>query len=146
VFEIGAGGTAQLVGPSPSSTTSTPFSLTAQIIFHKLTIIPSITPNFSSLTPINPSILSIPEQHKINTHCVWAGGTCANYPDFFENHQFHVIYCVTLAFVLFSKVLFSSPGTLSTLLKILSIRVYYLSLVVPIIHLLVTLLLKKSSR
>jgi len=30
-------------------------------------------------------------------------GTCANYPDFFENHQFHVIYCVTLAYVLFSK-------------------------------------------
>ena len=25
------------------------------------------------------------------------------YPDFFENHQFHVIYCVTLAYVLFSK-------------------------------------------
>ena len=37
-FEIGAGGTAQLVGPSPFSTTS--------IIFHKLTIIPSINPNF----------------------------------------------------------------------------------------------------
>ena len=32
-----------------------------------------------------------------------AGGTCANYPDFFENHKFHVIYCVTLAYVLFSK-------------------------------------------
>jgi len=38
-----------------------------------------------------------------NTRCAWAGGTCANYPDFFENHQFHVIYCVTLAYVLFSK-------------------------------------------
>ena len=25
------------------------------------------------------------------------------YPDFFENHQFHVIYCVTLAYVLFLK-------------------------------------------
>ena len=36
---------------------------------------------------------------KINTHCAWAGGTCVNYPDFFlENHQFHVIYCVTLAY------------------------------------------------
>jgi hypothetical protein len=23
--------------------------------------------------------------------------------NFFENHQFHVIYCVTLAYVLFSK-------------------------------------------
>jgi len=31
----------------------------------------------------------------------WAGGTsCANYPDFFEKHHFHVIYCVTLAYVL----------------------------------------------
>ncbi len=38
-----------------------------------------------------------------NTRCAWAGGTCANFPDFFENHHFHVIYCVTLAFVLFSK-------------------------------------------
>jgi len=26
-----------------------------------------------------------------------------NYPDFFENHQFHVIYCVTLAYALFSE-------------------------------------------
>jgi hypothetical protein len=25
------------------------------------------------------------------------------YPDFFENHQFHVIYCVSLAYVLFLK-------------------------------------------
>ena len=35
----------------------------------------------------------------------WAGGTscCANYPDFFENNQFRVIYCVTLAYVLFSE-------------------------------------------
>ena len=32
------------------------------------------------------------------THCTWAGGTYANYPDFCENHQFHVIYCVTLAY------------------------------------------------
>ena len=23
-----------------------------------------------------------------------------NYPDFYENHQFHVIYCVTVAYVL----------------------------------------------
>ncbi len=39
-----------------------------------------------------------------NTRCAWAGGTWfANYPDFFENHQFHVIYCVTLAYVIFSK-------------------------------------------
>jgi hypothetical protein len=38
-----------------------------------------------------------------NTRCAWAGGTCANYPNFFENHQFHVIYCFTLAYVLFSK-------------------------------------------
>jgi hypothetical protein len=35
----------------------------------------------------------------LNTRCAWAGGTCVNYPDFFlfENHQFHIIYCVTLA-------------------------------------------------
>ncbi len=26
--------------------------------------------------------------------CAWAGGTRANYPDFFENHQFHVIKIV----------------------------------------------------
>jgi hypothetical protein len=36
-----------------------------------------------------------------NTRCAWAGGTCANYPDFFENHQFHVIFCVTLAYFTF---------------------------------------------
>jgi hypothetical protein len=43
-FEIGAGGTTQLIGPSTSSTYKHHFSLTAQIIFHKLTIIPSINP------------------------------------------------------------------------------------------------------
>jgi hypothetical protein len=37
------------------------------------------------------------------TRCAWAGGTCANYPDFFEYHQFHIMYCVTLTDVLFSK-------------------------------------------
>ena len=36
----------------------------------------------------------------IYTRCTWAGVTCVNYPDFFENHQF---YCVSLAHVLFSK-------------------------------------------
>ena len=36
-----------------------------------------------------------------NTCCVWAGGTNANYPDFCENHQFHVIYCITLMCVLY---------------------------------------------
>ena len=40
----------------------------------------------------------------MNTRCAWAGGTCcANYPDFFKNNQFHVIYCVTLSYVLFLK-------------------------------------------
>ena len=39
--------------------------------------------------------------YAINTCCARAGGTCVNNPDFFENHQFHVIYCVTLAYVLF---------------------------------------------
>ena len=39
------------------------------------------------------------------THCAWAGGTCAKYPDFFKNHQFNVIYCVTLAYVLFQEFL-----------------------------------------
>ncbi len=38
-----------------------------------------------------------------NTRCMWAGGTYANYPDFCKNHQFHVIYCVTLAYVLYFK-------------------------------------------
>ncbi len=42
--------------------------------------------------------------HFLYTRCAWAGGTCVNYPDFFENHQFHVIYCVTLAFVLFQRI------------------------------------------
>ncbi len=35
------------------------------------------------------------------TPCAWAGGTYANYPDFCKNHQFHVIYCVTLPYVLY---------------------------------------------
>ncbi len=35
------------------------------------------------------------------TCCAWAGGTYANYPDFCKNHQFHVIYCVNLAYVLY---------------------------------------------
>jgi len=30
------------------------------------------------------------------TRWAWAGGTCANYPDFFENHQFHVIIYSTV--------------------------------------------------
>jgi hypothetical protein len=51
-----------------------------------------------------PAIVS-PEEEvlppAINTRCARAGGTCANYPDFLENHQFHVIYCVTLANVLY---------------------------------------------
>jgi hypothetical protein len=29
------------------------------------------------------------------------GGTNVNYPDFCENHQFYVIYCVTLGDVLY---------------------------------------------
>jgi hypothetical protein len=37
----------------------------------------------------------------VHTCCAWAGGTNANYPDFCKNHQFHVIYCVTLAYVLY---------------------------------------------
>jgi hypothetical protein len=40
--------------------------------------------------------------HAENTCCAWAEGTYMNYPDFCENHdQFHVIYCVTLAYVLY---------------------------------------------
>ena len=55
VFEIGAGGTSQLVGPSiPKQHYKHPFSLTALIIFHKLTIIPSINPTFSSAFPNKP--------------------------------------------------------------------------------------------
>ena len=44
------------------------FSLPARIIFHKLTIIPSINPTSSSTFPDNPllSRLSIPEQPKNN--------------------------------------------------------------------------------
>ena len=38
-----------------------------------------------------------------NTRCTWAGGTYLNYPDFFENHQFHVIHCVILAHVFFEE-------------------------------------------
>ncbi len=40
--------------------------------------------------------------HKVqSTCCAWAGGTYANYPDICKNHQFHVIYCVTLACVFY---------------------------------------------
>ncbi len=38
------------------------------------------------------------------TRCAWAGGTYyASFPDFCNNRQFHVIYWVTLAYVLFWK-------------------------------------------
>ncbi len=36
-----------------------------------------------------------------NTLCIRAGETYANYLDFCKNHQFHVIYCVTLTYVLY---------------------------------------------
>ena len=39
-----------------------------------------------------------------NTCCVWAGGACVNNPDFCENLQFHVIYCVTIAYVLLWRI------------------------------------------
>ena len=29
-----------------------------------------------------------------NTRCAWAGGTGASFPDFCDNCQFYVIYCV----------------------------------------------------
>ena len=57
VFEIGAGGTSQLVGPSiPKQHYKHPFSLTAWIIFHKLTIIHRINPTSSSTFPDRQSI------------------------------------------------------------------------------------------
>ena len=58
-----------------------------------------------TLKTVRPSVrsVSVSVDKPLNTRCAWAGGTCVNYPDFFENHQFHVIYCVTLAYVLFSK-------------------------------------------
>ncbi len=31
---------------------------------------------------------------KLNTCCAWAGGACASFPDFCNNRQFYVIYCV----------------------------------------------------
>ena len=34
------------------------------------------------------------------TRCAWAEGTCASFPDFCNNRQFHVIYCVYLSFML----------------------------------------------
>ena len=40
------------------------------------------------------------DKYHVNTRCTWAGGTCANYPFFFENCQFHVNYRVTLVYVL----------------------------------------------
>jgi hypothetical protein len=44
--------------------------------------------------------LQMPNFHRTkNTRCAWAGGTYTNYPDFCKNHQFHVIYCVNLAYV-----------------------------------------------
>jgi hypothetical protein len=47
------------------------------------------------------SIIVAPGESK---HSLRVG--CANYPDFCENHQFHVIYCVTLAYVTFFEELF----------------------------------------
>jgi hypothetical protein len=67
-FEIGAGGTAQLVGPChPQAALQAPlFTKTARIIFHKLTIIPSINPTSSSTFPDKPLyFFVIPEQHNI---------------------------------------------------------------------------------
>ena len=50
-----------------------------------------VTYGSSRLIPYNTQYFTIcMEEHE-----------CANYPDFFENHQFHVIYCVTLAYVLY---------------------------------------------
>ena len=37
--------------------------------------------------------------------------TCVNYPDFYGNHQIHVIYCVTLACVLFFRRITDSQFT-----------------------------------
>ena len=36
-----------------------------------------------------------------DTHRAWAGGRYANFPIFFENHQFQIICCVTLTYVLY---------------------------------------------
>ena len=34
------------------------------------------------------------------TACGWAGGTCASFPDFCDNHQFHVILLCLLLLIL----------------------------------------------
>jgi hypothetical protein len=52
-----------------------------------------------------------------NTRCAWAGGLYANYPDFCKNHQFHVIYCVTLAYVLYFKAFLTHNSRWFTIFK-----------------------------
>jgi len=37
----------------------------------------------------------------LHTRCAWAGGTCTNYPDFFENHHFHILFTVLLSLMYF---------------------------------------------
>ncbi len=39
------------------------------------------------------------------TRCAWAEGTCANYPDYLENHQFHVITVLLLHMYFFEEFL-----------------------------------------
>ena len=52
-------------------------------------------------TPVTTGTHNRPMCDRFYTRCMWAEGTYANYPDFCEDHQFHVIYCVTLAYVLY---------------------------------------------
>ena len=43
-------------------------------------------------------------QRNKHSLCVgWRNMLCANYTKFFENHQFHVIYCVTLAYNMYYR-------------------------------------------
>ena len=52
------------------------------------------------VTDVSVTVVQIKNSEQ-NTRCTWAGGTYVNYPDFCENHQFHVIYCVTIVYVLY---------------------------------------------
>ena len=95
-FKIGAGGTAQLVGPSPSSTKSTlqdSFSLTAQIIFHKLTNIPIINPTSSSTFPDKPLFCQSLSITKLESLFKYRGASLSSTPSqFTERGLFSIVH------------------------------------------------------
>ena len=53
-----------------------------------------------------------------STRCTWAGGTYVNYHVFCENHKFHVIYCVTIPYVLYLEEFLIHDSCQSMIFKI----------------------------